>query len=345
MNNKLLITQKISIKESFRILNKTAKKSLVVIDKNKRLLGTLSNGDLRKAILKGKKLTSEVEKIYKKKCIKFFENKIPSAKKIKKYFLNRGIDLIPVVNKKGRVINIIFPNTILKTKINKYDKIKFYSVIMAGGLGTRLQPFTHILPKPLIPINKKPVIEHIIEKIKKFNPEKISITVNYKSKILKSFFDELRPRLKVNLIFEKNLLGTCGSLKKIRFYKNYPILINNCDTIFNFNLQKAINFHTKQKNDITVVVTKKIFKIPYGVCEYKKDNILMKLTEKPIFQFNVNTGIYIINKKVIKFIPKNKKFDTTELINKTNLLNKKIGVFKISNKSWNDVGNWKSLLN
>lgn len=345
MNNKILITQRTNIKESFMILNKTAKKTLVVIDKNKNLLGTLSSGDIRKAMLKGKKLTSEIKEIYKKKCLKFFENKVPSAKKIKKYFLNLGIDLIPIINKNGKVVNVIFPNSILKAKINKHEKKNFYSVIMAGGLGTRLQPFTHILPKPLIPINKKPVIEHIIDKIKKFKPERINITVNYKSKILKAFFDELKPRLKVNLIFEKNLLGTCGSLKKIKFVKNYPILINNCDTIFNFNLQKAINFHIKQKNDITVVVTKKIFKIPYGVCEYKKDNTLMKLTEKPIYQFNVNTGIYIIDKKIIKFIPKNKKFDTTELINKANLLNKKVGAYKISNKSWNDVGNWKSFLN
>ena len=125
MNNKILITQRTNIKESFMILNKTAKKTLVVIDKNKNLLGTLSSGDIRKAMLKGKKLTSEIKEIYKKKCLKFFENKVPSAKKIKKYFLNLGIDLIPIINKNGKVVNVIFPNSILKAKINKHEKKKF----------------------------------------------------------------------------------------------------------------------------------------------------------------------------------------------------------------------------
>lgn len=345
MKNKITVLRDISIKKSFQILNKTAKKTLVVVDKNKKLLGTLSSGDLRKALLKRKKLNSKIETIYKKNCIKFYENNIPKVKKLRNYFLNDGIDLIPIVNKDEKIIKIIFPYSISIKKRKQSRKVNFYSVIMAGGLGTRLQPFTHILPKPLMPIKNRPIIEHIIDKIKKSKPEKIFITVNYKSKILKAFFDELKPRLNVKLIFEKKALGTCGSLKKIKFQKNYPILLCNCDATFSFNDKTIINYHKKQKNDITLIISKKDFKVPYGVCQFDKNFMLKEIKEKPLYKFYINTGIYILNKSMINLIPSLKKFDTTDLINKAHNLRKKIGIYKIDSKSWKDIGNLKSFPN
>lgn len=344
MKSKLFIKRSLSIKDSFKVLNKTAKKTLIVIDDFNKLLGTLSNGDLRKAILKGKKLNNKIDSIFNKKCSFFKENLIPNNKKIKNIFLSKGIDLIPVVNSKKKITRVIFPGSTLQThKIRK--KIKFNAVIMAGGKGTRLQPFTHILPKPLIPIRKKPVIEHIINKVNDFNPEKIFITVNYKSKILKAFFEELKPRLNIELIFENKALGTCGSLRKIKIKKNYPILLLNCDTLLNLNLQNVIREHINKSNDMTIVVSKKNFKMPYGVCETSSDKILKKFIEKPNYQFSINTGVYVISKKMIKLIPKNKKFDITGLIKRGKLKKDKIGVFETDLNSWQDVGNWKNYLN
>tara|TARA_A100001015_G_C15015632_1_gene725363 strand:+ start:292 stop:1347 length:1056 start_codon:yes stop_codon:yes gene_type:complete len=345
MKSKILIPKNINIKKSFQILNKTAKKTLIVVNKKNRLLGTLSNGDLRKALLRGKKLNSNIEKIFKKNCVRFYENKIPVKSKVKKYFLEKGLDLIPVIKSNGEIIKIIYPNTPFRSFLKNKKKIRFYSVVMAGGLGTRLQPFTHILPKPLIPIKKKPVIEHIINKIQYYNPLNIFVTVNFKSKILKAFFDELKPRLKVNLIFENKPLGTCGVIKKIKFRDNVPILLLNCDTLVNFNIQKAIQTHIKNKSDMSVIVTKKFFKMPYGVCEIDEEKNLKKIVEKPNYKFSINTGIYVINKQILKNIPLNKKFDTTDLINKLKILKKKVRVFEISDKSWKDVGEWKNYLN
>jgi dTDP-glucose pyrophosphorylase len=344
MKTEVIISKNISIKKCFEILNRTAKKTLIVTDSNKKLLGTLSSGDIRKALLKKKNLSSKIENIYKKKCVSFYEDNIPSIKKIKDFFLKTGLDLIPIIDKNEKIVKIIFPNSILELKKAKISNF-FYAVIMAGGLGTRLQPFTHILPKPLMPINKKPIIEHIINKIKRYEPKNIFITVNYKSKILKAFFDELKPRLSVKLIFEKILQGTCGGLQKIKFKKNYPILLCNCDNYFNFDIQKIINHHLILKNDITVIVAKKVFNIPYGVCEYDKNHILNNLTEKPSYSFFVNTGIYVLNKELIKFIPSKKKFDTTDLIKKATFEKKKVGIYKINSNAWKDIGNWKSFLN
>lgn len=344
MKNKIFIKEDLNIKECFKKLNKTAKKTLVVIDNKNKLLGTLSNGDLRKALLKGKNLKSKIKQIYKKNCIKFNEKKIPSHEKIKKYFFLKGIDLIPVVNSKENVVQIIYPNIKLKKNKKRNSLINFYSIIMAGGLGTRLQPFTHILPKPLIPISNKPVIEHIIDKVQKYDPEKIFVSVNYKSKVLKAFFDELKPRLNINLFFEKKPLGTCGSMKKIKMKKNLPIFLLNCDALINIDLYKVLNKHIENHNDMTVLVSKKNFKMPYGVCELDEKKNLKSILEKPNYSFPVNTGMYILNKKILKFIPKNKKFDTTDLIDKIILKNYKVGVYNISNNAWKDVGEWKNYL-
>lgn len=344
MISKIFIKEDLSIKECFKKLNKTAKKTLVVIDNKNKLLGTLSNGDLRKALLKGKNLKSKIKQIYKKKCIKFNEKKIPSHEKIKKIFFLKGIDLIPIVNSKEKVVQIIYPNIKLKKNKKKNSLINFYSIIMAGGLGTRLQPFTHILPKPLIPINNKPVIEHIIDKVQEYGPKKIFVTVNYKSKVLKAFFEELKPRLKINLFFEKKPLGTCGSLKKIKIQKNIPILLLNCDALINMDLFKVLKKHIENHNDMTVLVSKKNFKMPYGVCKIDEKKNLKSILEKPSYSFSINTGMYILNKKILKFIPKNKKFDTTDLINKTISKNYKIGICNISNNAWKDVGEWKNYL-
>lgn len=344
MKSKVLVLENINIKKSFQILNKTAKKTLVVVDNKKKLLGTLSNGDLRKALLKGKKFNSLISDIYKKKCIKFYKNKIPSSFNLKNIFIKKGIDLIPIVNSNEKIVKILYPSS--NYKISKKIKIlNFYSVIMAGGLGTRLQPFTHILPKPLIPVNKKPIIEHIINKLRYYKTKKIFITVNYKSKILKAFFDELKPRLKVNLIQEKKPLGTCGSIKKIKFTKDYPILLSNCDTLINFNIQKIIEKHLKTGNDFSVLITKKDFIMPYGVCEFSRNKNLVKIIEKPKYTFNVNTGVYVFNKNILQNIPTGKKFDTTDLISKLISKDKKIGIISISEKNWKDFGEWKSYLN
>ena len=214
---------------------------------------------------------------------------------------------------------------------------------MAGGKGTRLLPFTHVLPKPLIPINKKTLIEHILDQLKFNGVNNVSLSINYKSKTLISFLDEIKKKnFKINYFKEERPLGTIGILGKINKKLKKNILITNCDTIIKYDYRKILNFHEKEKYAITLVLAKKKQYLPYGVCNVKKSsNELISIKEKPHITYLANTGFYFLDRKVAKYIPKNKFYNFNELIQKCLNNNEKIGTFTISENNWLDVGQWK----
>ena len=232
--------------------------------------------------------------------------------------------------------NTIFGNKKIDQNFNK----KIPVVIMAGGKGTRLEPFTKVLPKPLIPIDDKTVIERIIEKFRNFGLDTFYISINYKSKIIKSFFEELNPNYKVKFLEEKKPLGTIGSLGFIKQKINEDIIITNSDIIVDLDIKDFYNFHKDNKNDLSIVVAAKEYEIPYGSCEINSKGKLTKINEKPILNFLVNTGLYILNNASLKKIKKNKRLDMDELINHLLKKKKKVMVFPVSEKSWIDIGQW-----
>ena len=209
---------------------------------------------------------------------------------------------------------------------------------MAGGKGTRLQPSTYILPKPLIPINGKAIIEHIIYEFKNYGIQDYYVSINYKSIMVKAFFSELNLDCKIKYLIEKKPLGTAGSLKLIEKSKNLFFIVINCDTIIKTDFNEFIKFHKKNKNDITIIGSINKLEIPYGVCEIGKDQKLKKIYEKPKIDFLANTGCYLINRKVLKLIPKNKYFDFTDLITQAIKKEYKVGIYPIDRNQWIDAG-------
>ena len=211
---------------------------------------------------------------------------------------------------------------------------------MAGGKGTRLEPFTNVLPKPLVPINEKPVIEHIIEKFVENKVSNFFITSNYKSKILKAYFQEKKPKFKLSFIDEPKPLGTAGGLSLLEGKLKKPFIVTNCDIIINVNFEDLMNFHTTNGNDVTLVVSSKEHIIPYGTCRLTKQGFLKKIVEKPKFDFFVNVGLYVFNPNLIKLIPHNKTYDMTHFIQQMKTKKKQVGVYPIDDESWIDVGQW-----
>ena len=211
---------------------------------------------------------------------------------------------------------------------------------MAGGKGTRLKPFTQILPKPLIPLRDRPVIEHIIESFTKYGVSNFLITINYKSRIIKSFFEEAKMKYSIKFLEETKPLGTVGGLRKHADRFNEPFFVTNCDTILNVDYEDLYKFHKKNNNDITLVASTKDFEIPYGVCELNKKGTLLKIKEKPKFNFLSNTGLYVLNPKTLNSVPKNKLYQMTQLIEVLRKNKKKIGVYPIEDKLWFDIGQW-----
>ena len=337
----LFIKPKSNIKNALKQMSKIGEKCLVVVDNKNELLGTLSDGDVRKAILKGRFHKNKINEFYQKKPT-FLRKDNYSLGQAKNIFLKKRIDVIPVVDESKKIIDVLtFENIFSKSKKSQYDH-KFLKtvVIMAGGKGVRLEPFTNVLPKPLVPINEKPVIEHIIER---FNKNKISnffITLSYKSKILKAFFQETKPEFKLSFIDEPKPLGTAGGLSLLAGKIKKPFLVTNCDTIINVNFDDLMSFHISNNNDITLVVSSKEYVIPYGTCKLTKTGYLKKIIEKPKLDFFVNVGLYVLNPNLIKLIPKNKKYNMTDLIRQAKRKKKQVGVYPIDEESWVDVGQW-----
>ena len=339
--NKLLINKDFTIKKTFKHLNNTSYKCLIIVEKKTNiLLGTISDGDIRKAIINGVSLDDNVNLIYNKNPFYFLENSF-TKQKAKDILLKKKLPFIPVVNKNKVIKKIIFWDDLIKKNKRIFlKKIDMPVLIMAGGLGSRLEPFTKVLPKPLIPVNDKPVIEHIIENFRKFNFSNFFISINYKSKILKAYFEEAKRKYKISFVEEKKPLGTAGSLRLLPKNINKNIIITNCDIMININYPEFIKFHNDNKNDISFLVFSKKFLIPYGICDTNNLGNFLEIKEKQAHNYIINAGMYIVSSKMINLVPSNKKFHMSDLINKAKLKNAKIGMYPIDEDDWIDIGQW-----
>lgn len=328
-----------TIRNTLRKITESGLKCVPVVSKQNKLLGTISDGDIRRAILKKIKLSTKITKFFNQKPFFLNENKI-SEKKLKELFLKKKLDIIPIINEDKKLIKVINIKDLFSEKKISYKLNDVTPVIMAGGMGTRLKPFTNILPKPLMPVKNKTAIENIIDYFSNFGLNKIYLSINEKSEIIKAFFHELGMQ-NIQFVEEQKPLGTIGSLSLIKqsSIKNY-ILISNCDIISSFNINELYYFHKDNKFDITIVVSNKNYNIPYGVCKVFKNGILDKIDEKPSMDFLINIGIYFFSKKIINIIPKDKKINVDQVIRIAKSKNYKVGVFPVKDNEWFDIGQW-----
>jgi len=337
----LIISPEVTIKDAFKLLSKSGEKCLMVVSQENKLIGTLSDGDLRKAILKGADVKSAINKIYNPKPTLLVKGKFSKAE-ARDIFLQNKFDLIPIVDYNGTVVDFITWDKIFEKEETRRRKlpINVPVVIMAGGKGTRLEPFSKVLPKPLVPIHEKPIIEHIIEQFTAVGVNDFYLTVNYKSRILKAFFEELNPDYSVGFVEEQEPLGTAGSLQYLAGKFKDPFLVTNCDIIIDADYADLYNFHNKNKYDITLVASAKEYVIPYGTCVLNGDGYLDHIKEKPEYNFLINTGLYVLNPELLALIPENELYHITELIENAKKQGMKVGVYPIDDDTWIDVGQW-----
>lgn len=330
----LIIKKDASLTKALKQLGRTALRCLIVVDNRKKFLGTITDGDIRRDILVNKNFKKKIETIFNPRSNYLTTsnfNKLVANKLIK----NKSLPLIPIINKNFHVVDYYnFYNN------PKGIEEKNLVLIMAGGKGERLKPFTSILPKPLIPVKNKPVIVHIMHMFKNYNLNNFLISINKKNKILKSYLNELKSKYEISYIEEDIPLGTAGILKKINKI-NKPFFIVNCDNLFKINPKDLLNFHEENKNNLTLVASIKNIKIPYGVCNLdKKKRQLLKMEEKPNLSILANAGFYVCEPSVLNFLPKKKRFGINEMIALLQEKKKKIGVFPIKGVEWQDTGNW-----
>lgn len=340
----LIIPQSISIKQSLNHLEKNKEKCLLVVSKKRILVGTLNDGDIRRAIIKGANVDSKIKNYVQKKPFYLFKDDLKNKKDyeisnlIEKKRKNH-IDVIPILDKNKKIIDIL---SLRKKNINRgSNKLlrKVPLVIMAGGKGSRLKPFTDIFPKALIPINNVPAVEHIINHFRKNNVTNIFLTLNYKKELIKSYFAD-KKSFKLKYIEEKKELDTAGAIGLLKNKIKSDFFICNCDTLSKINIEKFFEYHSKGKFDITLVAAAKKHSLSYGSCKLDGKGNLKKIIEKPFTNHLVNIGLYLLKPSIITMVSGKETISMDQLITKAKKRKKKIGVFPVNENNWQDVGEW-----
>jgi dTDP-glucose pyrophosphorylase len=324
------VTKDNSIIETMKKIDETASQFALVVDQEDRLLGTVTDGDIRRGILKGLKLEEPVSTVMNPNPVTISENW--SEQKIKKVFLNKKLRQIPVVNKEKRVINLLFSD-----RFSEYRSYDNWIVLMAGGLGTRLYPLTVDTPKPMLKVGSKPILETIVESFVDQGFEKFYLSVNYKREIIKDYFSNgSKWNVNVEYLDENEKLGTAGALSLFNEKPSKPIIVMNGDILTKVNYKQLLEFHEESDSIATMCVREYNYQIPYGVI--KSDGAhLTAIEEKPNQKYFVNAGIYVLNPEVLDQIPGNTFFDMPTLFNMLLEQQKKTCVFPIR-EYWLDIG-------
>jgi dTDP-glucose pyrophosphorylase len=336
-----LITEEKSIREAIEQLNENGLQILLVVDSEKVLLGTITDGDVRRSLLNNITLDKPLTRIMNKNPKFVYEGEKEKARVL---MVKHKLKTIPVVDELKRVVDLVLIADIIEDK-EKFSLKSNPIFIMAGGKGSRLDPFTKILPKPLIPVGDKPIIEIIMNSFRKFGFNNFIVSLNYKAEIIKLYFLENANGFNVSYTHENAdaPLGTAGALQLAKDRLQETFIVSNCDVIIDVDFDKLLTFHQRNKNFATVVGVVKHMQIPYGVIEMK-DNKLHHMTEKPEYDFVINSGVYVLEPQIVDLIPPGEPYNMPDLLLKAKQLGHKIGVFPVSNK-WFDIGQWEEYQN
>jgi len=342
---KILIHRAKTVREAMKQLEENGKRILFVVDDGDGLVGSLMDGDIRRWILAEGSLDADVSRACNTNPFTVHEGYDMAA--VREVMLDKGFTCIPVVDDHHRTVELLFWEDVFDEALHRKPlrRLDLPVVIMAGGRGTRLDPFTRVLPKPLIPIGDKTVIELIIDTFLGHGVNLFYISVNYKAKIIKSYFEELEPGYDIEYIEEDMPLGTAGSLKYLREKVDGPLLVTNCDIIVRTDYAELVDFHRNKDLDITIVASMKNYNIPYGICEIENGGCLARMVEKPEYSFLVNTGMYVLNSRVLSLIPDGVMFHVTDLIDHVRGCGWKVGVYPVSDHAWLDIGEWAEYKN
>lgn len=337
--SKMIADENITVVEAMQLIDKNAQGILYVV-KNDVLIGSLTDGDIRRFIIKRGVLDLPIKMAMNKNPTCVFETEIDDAMKI---MASKKIYSIPVINSERKIIDIIFSDDIPKQRINSKALSDTSVIIMAGGKGTRLYPYTKILPKPLIPIGDVPILERIINRFNSYGADDFFLTVNYKKEIIKSYFSELAPGYSITYIEESKPLGTAGSIKLIEKKFESSIIITNCDILIEADYEKVLKYHKESGNAMTIVSSLKKITVPYGVLHFSENGQITYMEEKPHLSFFINTGMYVLEPEYIELIPDDTFYHMPSLAEQLISKGMKVAMYPISENSFLDMGEFEEM--
>ena len=330
-----------SILVAMKKMDEIKMKILFVYDGDK-FEGILTLGDIQRAIIKGHSLTEGVLNILDKN--KIYANVSEPIDAIKEKMESIRAELMPVLQD-GELVEVYTWEDLFGKSTEPQKKlIDLPVVIMAGGKGTRLKPITNVIPKPLVPVGDKTILEVIMDQFESIGCHKFYMSVNYKADMMKYYLSQLPHQYDVEFFMEDKPLGTIGSVSLLKGKITTPFFVSNCDSINEQDYRDVYDYHVNNHNDLTIVTMVKSFKIPYGVIETGEDGLMTSLSEKPELTYQVNTGVYILNPSCIDEIPEGEFFHITHLMEKIKARGGRVGCFPVSEHAWKDMGEWSEYL-
>lgn len=327
----ILIEENASIATAVEQLEKVRCKVIYVVTKGK-LLGAISDGDVRRYVLQKGNVDLSIDHIanYQPTFLLRYEKE-----KIDEIFSRTEIYSLPIINYNQEVVEIIFRDG--RRIRRKYD-LKCPVVMMAGGKGTRLYPYTKILPKALIPIGEIPISERIINNFMDFGCTQFYMIVNHKRNMIQAYYESIPRKYEVKYIEEDKPLGTGGGLYLLDNQINQDFFLVNCDIIVDVDYNEIYSFHKEQRNFITIVAAKYHHVIPYGVVDCDDHNQYLDILEKPELNYLISTGMYLVNDALIKMMPHDEAISFPDLIDSFKKKGKKIGVYVVEESAYMDMG-------
>ena len=332
----ICLNYKETLLNALKNLEKNNAQIVLVIDKKGKLLGTISDGDIRRNLIVGKSLKTKVTEIMNKNFVSL--DKDFSKQNILEIMRTKDINQIPIIDKDGKVIDIVLLRELIKITKNYENPV----LIMAGGIGSRLMPFTENCPKPMLRVGEKPILEILLERLIENGFRNFYISVNYlKEQIIDYFNDGKKWNVNIRYLKEKKRLGTAGSLSLLPKNLKEPFIVMNGDILTKFNIYQLLDFHKKNHSFATICAREYEFKVPFGVIESNGIE-LREIVEKPTYKSFVNAGVYMFDPQVLKIIKSNESLDMPELIERIRNLKKKINVCPI-HEYWIDIGRHETL--
>lgn len=340
---KVAVAPAASMRSALQTLDASGMRIALVLDGDV-LLGVLTDGDVRRWILAGRSLDEPVGEAMNANPVTVAEDTDPEA--VKALMVARGVDFVPVVRPDGTVVSALrwvdFAGA--QSEPRARGVLDLPVVIMAGGKGTRLAPFTRVLPKPLVPVGEKPVTECIMDRFAAFGCERFLVSVNYQANLIRAYFADAELPYTIDFVAEDVPLGTGGSLSLMRdALAGSRFFVTNCDILVDADYADIVRHHEESGNEITLVSSMKHMTVPYGVCEIEAGGRLTGIAEKPQFDFLVSTGFYVLEPSVLADVPDDEFFHLTDLINRYLGEGRRVGVYPISEKSWFDIGQLEEL--
>lgn len=319
------------------------KVKMLFVFENESFISILTIGDIQRAIVHNIALDTPLAKVVDRD--KKFAQVGEPMDFIRKKMLSLRAECMPVLNDQGQLVDVIFWSDLFESEETVLrPKIDLPVVIMAGGKGTRLRPITNVIPKPLVPVGDKTILEVIMDQFEGIGCHQFYMSINYKADMIKYYLSQIDHKYNIEFFMEEKPLGTIGSVSLLKSKITTPFFVSNCDSINEQDYRDVWDYHIQNHNDMTIVTMVKSFKIPYGVIETGEDGLMTALKEKPEQTYQVNTGVYILNPDLINEIPEGEFFHITSLMEKVKARGGRVGCFPVSENSWKDMGEWPEYL-